>query len=119
MSTSSPAVNNVTLVGRLTRDPITRTLADGRAICNLRLAVAGPEKSPVYVDVAVFGKPGEACAKYLAKGREVAVTGQLAYREWTAQDGSKRSKHSVVGRVQFGNSRPQGGTPVVAEDLVS
>ncbi|MDQ2896897.1 MAG: single-stranded DNA-binding protein [Actinomycetota bacterium] len=40
--------------------------------------------------------------KYLAKGRAVAVTGRLVYREWEADDGTRRSRHHIIGRVQFG-----------------
>jgi single-strand DNA-binding protein len=102
MSTTVP-VNNITLVGRLTRAPQLRHSANGQDICELRLAVNGSGNRRVtFVDVATFGKAAEACARYLSKGREVAVTGQLVYREWLAADGSRRSKHSVIGRVQFG-----------------
>jgi single-stranded DNA-binding protein len=38
----------------------------------------------------------------LTKGRAIAVTGRLIYREWIADDGTRRSKHAVVGRIQFG-----------------
>jgi single-strand DNA-binding protein len=110
MSTSTPTVNSITLVGRLTRDPVARTLPNGRTVCDLRLAVSDRGTSPIYVDVSTFGKPAEACAKYLSKGRQVAVTGRLAYSEWTAHDGTKRSKHSIIGLVQFG-ARPGAGTP--------
>lgn len=106
-------MNSVALVGRLTRDPELRRSEgeERRSVCELRLAVSnGDEKAPMYIDVATFGRQAEACARYLARGREVAVEGRLVHREWKAQDGSKRSKHSVTGRVQFlgsGNgSRP-------------
>ena len=50
-----------------------------------------------------------------AKGRWIAVSGRLVYREWTAEDGSRRSKHSVIGRVRFGgrpaDSEPAGKAP--------
>ena len=55
----------------------------------------------MFVDVATFGDEADSCAKYLAKGRQVGVVGRLVYSEWE-KDGSKRSKHSVVGRVIFG-----------------
>lgn len=116
MSPSIPVVNSVTLVGRLARDPVTRSLSDGRTVCDLRLAVGGVgDTPPLFIDVTSFGKPAEACSRYLSKGREVAVEGRLAYREWTAQDGSKRSKHSVIGRVQFG-ARRRGSNAAPAQD---
>jgi single-strand DNA-binding protein len=109
MSTQAPAVNSVALVGNLTSDPELRSLPDGRSVCDMRLAVNDqPDQPPLFIDVATFGASAEACAKYLGKGRAIAVTGRLVYREWEAQDGSKRSKHSVIGRVRFGG-RPDDG----------
>jgi single-strand DNA-binding protein len=101
--TSSPNVNTITLVGNLTADPVLRQLPDGRSVCDLRLAVNDQkDQPPLYIDIATFGKAADACAKYLTKGRQVAVTGRLTPQEWEAKDGSKRSKHQVVGRVSFG-----------------
>ncbi|MGH2851946.1 MAG: single-stranded DNA-binding protein [Solirubrobacteraceae bacterium] len=103
MSTSAPNVNQVTLVGHLTSDPVLRSLPDGRSVCDMRLAVNDQrDQPPLYIDVASFGPSADACAKYLAKGRVIAVTGRLVYRDWEADDGSKRSKHQVIGRVRFG-----------------
>jgi single-strand DNA-binding protein len=103
MSTSAPNINSITLVGNLTSDPVLRSLPDGRSVCDIRLAVNDQrEQPPLYIDVATFGASAEACAQYLTKGRAVAVTGRLVYREWEAEDGSKRSKHQVIGRVRFG-----------------
>lgn len=108
MTSTAPNLNSVTLVGQLTSDPVLRALPDGRSVCDLRLAVNDQrEQPPLFIDVATFGAGAEACAEYLAKGRAIAVTGRLVYQEWKAKDGSKRSKHQVVGRVQFGG-RPEG-----------
>ena len=93
MSTQAPAVNSVALVGNLTSDPELRSLPDGRSVCDLRLAVNDQsDQPPLFIDVATFGASAEACAKYLSKGRAIAVMGRLVYREWEAQDGSKRSR---------------------------
>ena len=103
MSASAPAVNSVTLVGNLTADPVLKQLDDDRKVCNLRVAVNDQKNQPpMFIDVATFGAQADACAKYLAKGRAVAVTGRLVYREWEADDGTRRSKHHIIGRVQFG-----------------
>jgi single-strand DNA-binding protein len=109
MSSTAPAVNSVTLVGRLTADPVLKQLDEKRKVCDLRLAVNDQKNQPpLFIDVATFGASAEACAKYLAKGRQIAVTGRLIYREWEAEDGTRRSKHAVIGRVQFGG-RPDNG----------
>ena len=109
MQSSAPAVNSVTLVGRLTADPQLKQLDEQRKVCDLRLAVNDQkDQPPLFIDVATFGAAAEACAKYLTKGRQVAVVGRLIYREWEAEDGTRRSKHAVIGRVQFGG-RPDNG----------
>jgi len=102
MPPTAPNLNSVTLVGQLTGDPELRSLPDGRSVCNLRLAVNDQRDQPLFIDVATFGPGAEACAEYLSKGRAVGVTGRLVLREWQGKDGTKRSKHSVVGRVSFG-----------------
>lgn len=111
-------MNNVSLIGRLTRDPELREMPDGGAVCDIRLAVndGKEDQAPLYVDVASFGKQATACAEYLRKGRQVAVSGKLIYREWESDDGSKHSKHSVLGRVEFlsGNKADNGSEPVAA-----
>jgi single-strand DNA-binding protein len=106
MSSTAPNVNTVTLVGQLTSDPVLRAMSDGRNVCDLRLAVNDQRDQPaLFIDVATFGRGADACAEYLWKGRVVAVTGRLVYREWE-KDGVKHSKHQVVGRVTFGGRDP-------------
>ena len=101
-------MNTICLTGRLTRDPELRALPDVTPLCFLRLAVdGGRDRDPVYIDVTTFGAGAEACARYLAKGRYVEVEGRLRYNEWEAKDGTRRSKHEVIGRVQFGPDRPR------------
>jgi single-strand DNA-binding protein len=67
---------------------------------------------PNYFDVTVWGAQGENCANYLSKGRPVAVEGRLDWREWEAQDGSKRQAVEIIANsVQFLGSRSdQGGS---------
>ena len=94
-------MNTVQLIGRLTADPELRHTPSGVATTTIRLAVPrrkrqGEDQPPVYVDVVSFNAQAEAIAEHLAKGRRVAVTGRLEYREWKAQDNSPRSKHEVI-----------------------
>ncbi|MGH2873913.1 MAG: single-stranded DNA-binding protein [Solirubrobacteraceae bacterium] len=85
-----------------------KQLSDDRKVCNLRIAVNDvKDQPPLFIDVATFGSQADACKRFLTKGRAVAVTGRLVYREWEADDGTRRSKHYVIGRVQFG-ARPDG-----------
>jgi single-strand DNA-binding protein len=119
------SINRVVLLGNLTHDPELRSLPSGTAVCQLRLAVNDRVKDRAtgewtdyanYFDVTVFGPQGERCAQYLARGRQVAVDGRLRWRQWEAQDGSKRSKVEVVAdTVQFVGPREGGaGTPAGA-----
>jgi single-strand DNA-binding protein len=64
---------------------------------------------PNYFDVTVWGNQGESCAQYLSKGRPVGVDGRLDWREWEAQDGTKRQAVEVIAdTVQFLGSRQDG-----------
>ena len=111
-------INSVVLVGNLTRDPELRHTPSGTAVCSLRLAVNSRRKDgatgqwsdkPNYFDITVWGQQGESCAQYLAKGRPVAVQGRLEWREWDAQDGSKRQAVEIIAdNVQFLGGRTDG-----------
>ena len=110
-------INRVVLVGNLTKDPELRHTPSGTAVCKLRLAVNTRQKDaqgnwgdkPNYFDVTVWGNQGESCAQYLSRGRPVAVDGRLDWREWEAQDGSKRQAVEIIAEsVQFLGSRGDG-----------
>ena len=59
-------------------------------------------EEPNYFTVSVFGAQGENCARFLTKGRAVAIDGRLRWRQWDAQDGTKREAVDVVAEtVQF------------------
>src|SRR5580693_8442860 len=96
-------MNAVQITGRLTTDPETRALPSGETVCRLRLAVdrMGRGQDVGYINVAVFGKGGEAAARVLAKGWLVAVDGRLEYGQWEADDGTRRHDYTLVGNVEF------------------
>jgi single-strand DNA-binding protein len=110
-------VNSVVLVGNLTRDPELRHTPSGTAVTTLRIAVNDRVKrgeewqdAAYYFDVTVWGRTAENCAQYLSKGRPVAVQGKLTWREWDAQDGTKRQSVEVVAdNVQFLGGGREGG----------
>ena len=111
-------INRVVLVGNLTKDPELRHTPSGTAVCKLRVAVNTRMKDsatgewkdkPNYFDVTVWGNQGESCSQYLSKGRSVAVDGRLDWREWEAQDGTKRQAVEIIAdTVQFLGGRPDG-----------
>jgi single-strand DNA-binding protein len=108
---ASSNINRVVLTGNLTADPDLRSLPSGTSVCQLRLAsntrrkTAGGEweDKPNYFDVIVWGAQGENAARYLAKGRPVAVDGRLDWREWEDKEtGAKRQAVQIVAdTVQF------------------
>jgi len=94
-------MNSVQLIGRLTRDPEVRETNGGTTVCRMGLAIQRRERDaqPVYVEVKAFNAQAKSCGQYLAKGREVAITGRIETDKWDAQDGSKRSLTYVIAQT--------------------
>jgi len=96
--------NKIILAGNLTRDIEVRYSQSGAAIGNSAIASTrkfksqtGEQKEEVlFVDITFFGRTAEVANQYLRKGSKILVDGRLKLDQWTAQDGSKRSKHSVT-----------------------
>jgi single-strand DNA-binding protein len=111
-------INRVVLTGNLTRDPELRSTPSGMSVCSLRIASNTRRKDggsgewvdkPNYFSVTVWGAQGENCARFLSKGRPVCVDGRLDWREWQAQDGSKRESVEIIAdSVQFLGGREEG-----------
>jgi single-strand DNA-binding protein len=111
-------------MGNLTRDPQLSYLPSQTAVVEFGLAVNRRWKSregedreeTCFVDCRAFGRQAENINKYLSKGRPVFVEGRLTFDSWTAQDGTKRSKHRVtVENFQFLPGGP-GGRAVRTEE---
>lgn len=100
-------MNSVFLVGRLGADPELRRTGGDKAVCNLRVATERGGKDaasgePDWHRVVVWDRQAETCARYLQKGRMVAVSGRLQHRAWETDKGEKRYSTEVVAyRVQF------------------
>lgn len=112
-------MNNVVLIGRLTRDPETRYTANSQmAVTTFTVAIdrptrAGGERQTDFPRVTVFGKQAENCEKYLAKGRLVGVQGRLQTGSYQNKDGVTVYTTDVVAdRVEFleWGDRPSNGT---------
>ena len=96
--------NKVILVGNLTRDVEVRYSQSGSAIGKVGIATSrkfksatGEQKEEVmFIDLTFFGRTAEIANQYLRKGSKVLVEGRLILEQWVAQDGSKRSRHSVT-----------------------
>lgn len=93
------SINQVILMGRLTRDPETRTTPSGKTITSFSLAVdrGGQDDQADFFDVTAWEKLGELVAQYLSKGRRCLVQGRLRQDSWDDKEtGKKRSKVEVV-----------------------
>ena len=111
------SLNQVTLMGNLTRDPELRQTPGGQNVCSFSLALnrsykdAGGEwqEATDYIDIVAWGPLGERVSQYLAKGRRCLVQGRLQSRSWE-QEGQKRSKVEVLASdVTFLDGRGEGG----------
>ena len=121
-------INNVTLVGHLTKDADIRYTTGGTAVLNFSVAVNESRKQgeqwveeASFFDVTLFGKMGESVHQYMTKGKQVAISGRLQQQRWQ-KDGQNYSKVAVVANyVQLfgsaqGNSQsaPSGAVPLDA-----
>lgn len=83
-------------IGRLTADPILRYTQTGKAVANFTLAVENRKDYPQFIDCVAWQKQAETIANYLAKGRMVAVTGELTIRSYEDRDGIRRRAAEVI-----------------------
>ena len=95
-------INQVMLIGRITRDPELRQIQSGVSVVSFGLAVgrsymaSGERREETsFFDCTAWGKLAEIVANYTNKGKQVAVTGRLQQRSWE-QDGQRRSKVEIV-----------------------
>lgn len=92
-------INQVILMGRLTRDPETRTTPSGKSVTSFSLAVdrQGQDDQADFFDVTAWEKTGELVAQYLSKGRRALVQGRLRQDSWDDKEtGKKRTRVEVV-----------------------
>lgn len=93
------SINQVILMGRLTRDPEVRTTTTGKTIASFSLAVdrGGQDDATDFFDITAWEKLGELVSQYLSKGRRCLVQGRLRQDSWDDKEtGKKRSKVEVV-----------------------
>ncbi len=110
--------NKVILAGNLTRDPQLSYLPSNTPVAEFGLAInrkwrgqnGEMREETCFVDCSCFGKQAETLNQYMTKGRPLLVEGRLQLQQWTAKDGTKRSKHEViVEQFQFLGSAGGGG----------
>ena len=105
-------MNQIVLMGRLTRDPELSHTQSGTAVASFALAVDrgyakdGGERQTDFIDVVAWRQTAEFVSKYFTKGQMAAVTGRLQIRDWTDKDGDKRKSAEVVAdNVYFTESK--------------
>lgn len=121
------SINQVTLMGNLTRDPELRLTPNGQSVCSFSLALNRSYKDKSgewqeatdYIDITAWAGLGERVAQYLSKGRRCLVQGRLQSRSWE-QDGQKRSKVEVqASDVTFLDGRGGGDDSYSGNDSAS
>jgi single-strand DNA-binding protein len=110
-------VNVVTLIGNLATDVDVRAVAGGKQRASFLLAVQrnGGEEAD-FVWVTAWERQAETCARYLAKGRRVALDGRLRSRSWEENGKRRNAVEVVANRVQF-LSGPNEPAPAAAADI--
>jgi single-strand DNA-binding protein len=110
-------LNQVTLIGRIGRDPELRYTPSGVAVVSFSIAIDRPHRSSAgesegesktdWLNVVAWRQNAEFAANYLSKGRLVLVQGRLQTRNWVAQDGTRRSSVEVVADRLQGLDKPK------------
>lgn len=112
--------NKAIVLGRLTKDPDSRTLPSGQPVVNFSIATnrvlkdqSGNKKEMVeFHNIVVFGKLADICSRYLAKGGLVLIEGRIQTRSWQGQDGAKRYRTEIVAENMQMGPRSGGGEGV-------
>lgn len=99
-------MNNVTLIGRLTRDPEIRYMTDHERTCIARFSIAvnrpyKGEKATDYPNIIVFGKQAENVEKYLLKGSQVGISGRLQTGSYEKDGRRVYTTDVVADKVEF------------------
>ena len=108
-------LNQIVLMGRLTRDPELRRTASGIPCTSFTLAVdreiankTTGEKETDFIDISTWRSTAEFVAKYFAKGRMAVVSGRLQIRNWTDKSGNPRRTAEVLAdHVYFADSKKE------------
>lgn len=104
------SINKVILIGNLGRDPEVRYTPSGTAVANFSLATTDnwtnkdgeKESHTEWHRIVAWGRLGEVCGEYLAKGKQVYIEGRIRTNEWEDQEGNKReTKEIVVSNMQM------------------
>lgn len=108
-------LNQIVIMGRLTRDPEMRRTGSGVAVTSFTIACDrdfkgnNGEKETDFIDITAWRNTAEFVSKYFTKGRMAVVSGRLQIRSWTDKDGNKRKSAEVVAdNVYFADKKEDG-----------
>lgn len=109
-------MNKIYLIGNLCHTPELRALSSGKEVCSFNIAVnrrfknQDGERETDFFNVQVFGTHAPICATYLAKGKKVAVVGEMRSRQYDGKDGTRKTAWDVIAdEVEFLTPRGEGG----------
>ena len=111
-------MNKVVLIGRLVADPELKYTPNGKAVCNVTVAVDRQTKDggTDFIDVVVWNKNAENLAQYMSKGRQLAVDGSIQKRSYEDKEGDKRWVTEVLAnRIEFIGSKGDGGKKATSQ----
>ncbi len=114
-------MNNLSLVGRLTRDVELKQTATGTAVASLSLAVNekfGDTEHTNFFDCVAFGRQAEVLEQYVKKGHRLGITGKIKQNRWSDKDSGKgRSKvEIIILNFMFLNAKNEAGQETVIPD---
>lgn len=118
-------INKAILVGNLGRDPEVRYTADGRAVASFTMATSEKWKDKntgemiertEWHRIVAFGKLGEICGEYLAKGRQVYIEGRLQTRSWEKDGVTRYTTEVIASEMKMLGARDSSGSYRPPED---
>ena len=115
-------MNNVILIGRLTKDPqLSFSKGKGTAIARLTVAVNRMQKGEAdFINCTAFGKTAETIGNYMTKGSQIAINGELRVDNYKKDDGTWVNNTNVlVNRFEFVSGGKQGGSPKDVEQQLT
>lgn len=109
-------LNKVILIGRLGRDPETRSMPNGDAVCNFSVATSEKytdkngqrQEATEWHNVTMYRKLAEIAGKYLTKGSQVYLEGKIQSRKYTDKNGVERTAYDIIAnemKMLGGNSQ--------------
>jgi len=112
-------LNKAFVLGRLTRDPESRTTPNGQKVTSMSIATnrvfkgkdGSKQEQVEFHNVVMWSRLAEIAAQYLTKGQEVMIEGRIQTRSWDGQDGVKKYRTEIIAESMQMGSRAGGGKP--------